>query len=75
MATFEVVQIVTSDLDTGLTFRFEQPQEVGADRIVNAAAAYARYGGPIIIVDFGTAMTFCVVTEEGGNDATGRFNG
>ncbi len=57
--------IVTSDLDTGLTFRFDQPQEIGADRIVNAAAAYARYGGPIIVVDFGTAITFCVVTEEG----------
>lgn len=57
--------IVTSDLDTGLTFRFDQPQEIGSDRIVNAAAAYARYGGPIIIVDFGTAITFCVVTEEG----------
>ena len=57
--------IVTSDLDTGLTFRFEHPQEIGSDRIVNAAAAYARYGGPIIIVDFGTAITFCVVTEAG----------
>ncbi|HIA14975.1 MAG TPA: type III pantothenate kinase [Nitrospirales bacterium] len=57
--------IVTSDLDTGLTFRFEQPQEIGSDRIVNAAAAYARYGGPIIVVDFGTAITFCVVTKDG----------
>ena len=57
--------IVTSDLDTGLTFRLEQPQDIGSDRIVNAAAAYARYGGPIVIVDFGTAITFCVVTEVG----------
>ena len=39
--------------------------EVGADRIVNAAAAYQRYGGPIIIVDFGTATTFCAVTKNG----------
>ncbi|MBQ27646.1 MAG: pantothenate kinase [Nitrospiraceae bacterium] len=57
--------IVSSDLNTGLTFRFEQPQEIGSDRIVNAAAAYARFGGPVIIVDFGTAITFCVVTELG----------
>ncbi len=57
--------LVTSDLETGLTFRFEQPQEIGSDRIVNAAAAYARYGGPIIVVDFGTAITFCVVTKAG----------
>ena len=57
--------IVSSDLDTGLVFRFEQPREIGSDRIVNAAAAYARYGGPIIIVDFGTAITFCVVTRTG----------
>jgi len=57
--------VVSSDLDTGLTFCFDQPKEVGSDRIVNAAAAYARYGGPVIIVDFGTAITFCVVTEHG----------
>ena len=57
--------IVSSDLDTGLTFRFDHPQEIGSDRIVNSAAAFARYGGPIVIVDFGTAITFCVVTQSG----------
>tara|TARA_B100000315_G_scaffold258310_1_gene309978 strand:- start:3880 stop:4650 length:771 start_codon:yes stop_codon:yes gene_type:complete len=57
--------IVSSDLNTGLTFCFEQHQEIGSDRIVNAAAAYSRFGGPLIIVDFGTAITFCVVTEGG----------
>jgi type III pantothenate kinase len=44
---------------------YEVPQEVGADRIVNAVAAYARLGGPCIVVDFGTATTFDVVTEKG----------
>jgi type III pantothenate kinase len=44
---------------------YDVPQEVGADRIVNAVAAYARLGGPCIVVDFGTATTFDVVTERG----------
>ena len=56
---------VSSELETGLTLRYPNPREIGTDRIVNAAAAYRRYGGPIIIVDFGTATTFCVVTEKG----------
>lgn len=56
---------VSSELKTGLTLRYDNPEEIGTDRIVNAAAAYRRYGGPIIIVDFGTATTFCVVTEKG----------
>ena len=41
------------------------PAEIGSDSIVNAAAAFHRYGGPVIIVDFGTATTFCAVTKEG----------
>jgi type III pantothenate kinase len=57
--------VVTHELKTGITFRYDNPKEVGADRIVNAAAAYKLYGGPIIIVDFGTATTFCAVTERG----------
>jgi type III pantothenate kinase len=57
--------IVTHELKTGITIRYDNPKEVGADRIVNAAAAYKLYGGPIIIVDFGTATTFCAVTERG----------
>ncbi len=57
--------IVSADLDTGLKIRYDNPKEIGADRIVNAVAAFYLYGGPIIIVDFGTATTFCAVTANG----------
>lgn len=57
--------VVTHELKTGVTIRSDNPQEVGADRIVNAAAAYKLYGGPLIIVDFGTATTFCAITKNG----------
>lgn len=57
--------VVTHALKTGITIRSDNPREVGADRIVNAAAAYHLYGGPVIIVDFGTATTFCAVTQDG----------
>jgi type III pantothenate kinase len=57
--------VVTHALETGLQIKYDQPKEIGADRIVNAAAAYRLYGGPVIIVDFGTATTFCVVSETG----------
>lgn len=57
--------IVTHEIKTGITIRYDNPKEIGADRIVNAAAAFKIYGGPIIIVDFGTATTFCAVTEVG----------
>jgi type III pantothenate kinase len=57
--------VVTHEIKTGITMRYDNPKEVGADRIVNAAAAYKFYGGPIIIVDFGTATTFCAVTKSG----------
>lgn len=50
---------------TGLNIKYRNPQEVGADRIVNSVAAYRLYGGPIIVVDFGTATTFNVITEKG----------
>lgn len=56
---------VTSDLDLGLDIRYEQPQAVGADRLCNAVAGYQRYGGPLVIVDFGTATTFDVVSRDG----------
>jgi len=55
---------VTSDCDTGLTLRYAHPKEIGSDRLVNAAAAYEKYRRDLIIVDFGTATTFCVVTKE-----------
>lgn len=50
---------------TGMPVRYEPPREVGADRIVNAVAAHAMYGGPLIAVDFGTATTFDCVSEAG----------
>ena len=57
--------IVTSDTDTGLTIRYHNPKEIGSDRLVNAAAAYHKYRRDLIIVDFGTATTFCAVTKRG----------
>ena len=57
--------IVSEKLKTGLTIGYENPKEVGADRIVNAAAVYHLYGGPAVIVDLGTATTFCAVTQAG----------
>ncbi|TYO94625.1 type III pantothenate kinase [Desulfallas thermosapovorans] len=50
---------------TGMPIKYENPREVGADRIVNAVAGYDKYGGPLIIVDFGTATTFCVISAKG----------
>jgi type III pantothenate kinase len=52
-------------METGLKICYSNPQEVGADRIVNAAAAFEIYGGPLIIVDFGTATTFCAISANG----------
>jgi type III pantothenate kinase len=52
-------------IKTGMPILYENPQEVGADRIVNAVAAYDAYGGPCIVVDFGTATTFDVITARG----------
>lgn len=57
--------VVGPGIKTGINIRTENPREVGADRIVNAVAAYEIYGGPLIIVDFGTATTFCAVSSRG----------
>lgn len=57
--------VIESGVKTGLVVKYDNPQQVGADRIVNAVAAYNKYGGPLIIIDFGTATTFCAVTENG----------
>ncbi|MCL5781617.1 MAG: type III pantothenate kinase [Firmicutes bacterium] len=57
--------LVGPGIKTGISIKTENPREVGADRIVNAVAAYSLYGGPLIIVDFGTATTFCCVTAKG----------
>lgn len=50
--------------DTGIKICYDNPQEVGADRVVNAVAAYHKYGGPCVVVDFGTAITFDVVSAR-----------
>lgn len=50
---------------TGMDIRYEEPREVGADRIVNGVAALHRYGAPVVVVDFGTATTFDVISARG----------
>ncbi|HWQ61274.1 MAG TPA: type III pantothenate kinase [Negativicutes bacterium] len=57
--------IVGPGIKTGMVIKYENPREVGADRIVNAIAAFEKYGGPVVIVDFGTATTFCAVDKAG----------
>src|SRR3989475_13205882 len=59
--------IVSHELESGLTIKSLNPREVGRDRIVNAAAAYRRYGGPIIILGFGTAPPLCAGPAAGGD--------
>ncbi|MEJ7605257.1 MAG: type III pantothenate kinase [Bryobacteraceae bacterium] len=55
---------VNADTDTGLRILYETPSEVGADRIVNAVAAFRKYGGPCVVVDLGTAITFDCVSAN-----------
>ncbi len=57
--------VIGAGVKTGVRIRMDNPREVGADRIVNAAAAHHLYSGPIIIVDLGTATTFDTVSKEG----------
>lgn len=57
--------VVGPGIRTGMPVRYENPHEVGADRIVNAVCAYEWMGGPVIAVDFGTATTFDCVSEKG----------
>ncbi|HEX9760166.1 MAG TPA: type III pantothenate kinase [Candidatus Acidoferrales bacterium] len=56
---------VEPGVKTGMPIHYDNPLEVGADRIVNSVAAFEKYGGPCIIVDFGTAINFDVVSEKG----------
>ncbi len=56
---------VTAETDTGLTITIDNPSEAGADRIANAVASYARFGGPCVAVDFGTAINFDIVSAKG----------
>ena len=53
------------DVEIGIDILLDQPQELGADRLVNAISAHQKYGGPLIVVDFGTATTFDVVDGDG----------
>lgn len=57
--------VVGPGVKTGMPIIYDNPREVGADRIVNAVAAYHKYGGPLVIVDFGTATTFCAISKRG----------
>jgi type III pantothenate kinase len=59
------VLVVGPGVKTGIPIRYDDPREVGPDRIVNAVAARARYGAPSIVVDFGTSTNFDVVSPEG----------
>ena len=56
--------IVGPGIKTGLDIKYDNPREVGADRIVNAVAGIHEYGSPLIIVDFGTATTYCYINEK-----------
>lgn len=55
---------VTGDTDTGLKILYDNPRAVGADRIVNSVAAYHKYGGPCVVVDLGTAITFDCISAQ-----------
>ncbi len=56
---------VSASLDIGIKILYKDPTSVGADRICNAVAGFRKYGGPLIIIDFGTATTYDVVSKEG----------
>ncbi len=57
--------VVNNKTKTGVRIEIDQPEQAGADRIINAAAVVALYGGPAIVIDFGTATTFDVVSADG----------
>ncbi len=57
--------VVDTGVRTGVRIRYENPKEVGADRVVDCAAVQAKYGGPACVVDFGTATTFDAISPEG----------
>lgn len=63
---FDITPIeVGPGIKTGIRLQLDNPRQVGADRIVDAVAAYEIYGGPVIVIDFGTATTYDLVTEDG----------
>jgi len=57
--------VVDAGVRTGVRIRYDSPRDVGADRVVNAVAAFRIYGGPACVVDFGTATTFDAISAEG----------
>lgn len=57
--------VVGPGLKTGMVIRYDNPHEVGADRIVNGVAAFEAFGGPVVVVDFGTATTIDVISADG----------
>jgi type III pantothenate kinase len=57
--------LVGPGLKTGMPIRIDNPRELGADRLVNSIAAYERFGGPCVVVDFGTSINYDVVSAEG----------
>jgi len=57
--------IIGPGVKTGINIKYENPRELGSDRIANAVAAYELYGGPCITIDFGTATSFGVISEKG----------
>lgn len=64
-ATGVAAMVVGPGLKTGMPIRYDNPHEVGADRIVNGVGAFEAYGGPVIVVDFGTATTLDVIDARG----------
>jgi len=56
--------VIGPGIKTGMNIKYDNPRQVGSDRIVNAVAGFKKYGGPVIIVDFGTATTFCAINEK-----------
>lgn len=61
----QAMVVGTADVDVGIGILVDRPEEVGADRLVNAVAAHQLYGGPLVVIDFGTATTFDVVDGDG----------
>lgn len=57
--------VLEPGVKTGINIKYENPREVGTDKIANAVGALKLYGGPLIIVDFGTATTFCAISRKG----------
>ena len=57
--------LVSPHLNLGIRLGYKNPNHIGPDRLANAVAAYKLYGGPVVIVDYGTAITICLVTKSG----------